>query len=399
MLRYRELARRIQLEGVGPTVRHLGDAITAGHLTANDFSIRNLAEALIVDGSGEPCGREWVESVCSPRGGGGVTLLEADGAVDSTAFSNITGQIVYGEIMRGYEAAEYIFPKIGRTRDSQFLSEKIPGLTGITEDLSDDIQEGMPYPAVGFGEDYIETPKTTKKGRLINVTKETVFYDRTGLVTDAARSVGELLGLRREKMLCDLLAGVTNNFKWRGTSYNTYQTSAPWINVKATNGITVANGWAQIDAAEQLFTNMLDPHTGEPITVSPNTIVAMPARKHQFRRVLGASQLRGGTDTTATNDATYSPNTVDAYTLVLSKFLYRRIIASGVSASDAADWWFLGDFQKAICWIQNWPMTVLQAPANNEAEFTQDIVLRFRASMKGVYAMMEPRAVVKNYQA
>lgn len=399
MLRYRELSRRVLLEGVGPTVRHLGEALQAGHLSASDFSIRDLAESLITTRDGEPCGREWVQARCSPGNGAGLVLMEADDAVDSTAFSNITGQIVYSEVMQGYQQAEYIFPRVGRTRDSKFLSEKIPGLTGITEDLTDDVAEGMPYPAVGFGEDYIETPKTTKKGRLINVTKEAIFYDRTGLITDAARAVGELLGLRREKMLCDLIAGITNNFKWRGTTYNTYQTAAPWINVKATNGITTTDGWAKIDAAEQLFNDMLDPNTGEPVTISPNTIIAMPARRHQFRRVLGASVLRGSQATSGAHESTEGPNTVDNYTLILSRFLYRRIIASGVSAANAADWWFLGDFTKAIEWIQNWAMTVVQAPANNEAEFVQDIVLRYRASMKGVYAMREPRAMVKSYQA
>ncbi len=398
-LKYKELSRRVLMEGIGPTVDHLKLALADGDLNPRDFNIRDLAESLVFTRDGSPCGREWVNNVCNPHKGGGVVLLEADGAVDSTAFSNITGQIVFSEVMKGYEQPEFIYPKIARTYPSKFITEKIPGLTGISEDMDDDIQEGMQFPAVGFGEDYIETPKTVKKGRLINITKEAVFYDRTGLILDAARSVGELLGLRREKMACDVLAGITNNFKWKGTTYNTYQTSAPWINVKATNGLVAATGWQQVDAAEQLFTDMLDPHTGEPITVSPKSIITVPARKHTFRRVFAATNVKSSQATTSSHDGIDGPNTLDPYDLTFSKFLYRRIIASGVSAANAADWWFLGDFQRAFAWIENFPMAVLQAPVNSEAEFNQDIVARYRASMKGVYAVMEPRAAEKNYQA
>ena len=33
--------------------------------------------------------------------------------------------------------------------------------------------------------------------------------------------------------------------------------------------------------------------------------------------------------------------------------------------------------------MENWPITVVQAPVNSEAEFIQDIVVRFKASERG----------------
>ena len=88
----------------------------------------------------------------------------------------------------------------------------------------------MPYPQLGFGEDYIETPSTTKRGFIVPVTKEAIFFDRTHLVLSRAAEVGEILGLNKEKRIIDVVIGATNNYKWKGTTYNTYQTSAPWIN-------------------------------------------------------------------------------------------------------------------------------------------------------------------------
>jgi hypothetical protein len=41
-------------------------------------------------------------------------------------------------------------------------------------------------------------------------------------------------------------------------------------------------------------------------------------------------------------------------------------------------------------------MTVVQAPTNSEAEFMQDIVVRFKASERGTPAVMEPRRIQRN---
>ena len=45
-LKYRELKRRYDLDGADQTVTHLSEALREGHLKPEDFSIRDLAEAL-----------------------------------------------------------------------------------------------------------------------------------------------------------------------------------------------------------------------------------------------------------------------------------------------------------------------------------------------------------------
>ena len=66
-LKYRELKRRYELDGAQRTVGHLSEALREGHLRAEDFSIRDLAEALVPDGG------EWVRML-DPRSTGSVTL-------------------------------------------------------------------------------------------------------------------------------------------------------------------------------------------------------------------------------------------------------------------------------------------------------------------------------------
>jgi hypothetical protein len=249
----------------------------------------------------------------------------------------------------------------------------------------------MPYPNVGFGEDYIETPSTTKRGYIVPVTKEAVFFDRTHLVLSRAAEVGELLGLNKEKRLVDLLIGVTNNYKWHGTAYNTYQASTPWINLQAGNPLV---DWNSVDVAEQLFADILDPVTGEPVLIKATTVLVMPAQRYLAHHIFNSAEISyqpsGGTTTMTV------ANPLSTYRVAESRLAYRRILASGVSANDAKSWWFIGDFRRAFAYMENWPITVTQSGHNSEADFSNDIVVRFKASERGAAAVINPRYVVKN---
>src|SRR5262249_55070536 len=147
-------------------------------------------------------------------------------------------------------------------------------------------------------------------------------------------------GLNKEKRLLDLLIGVTNNYKWLGTTYNTYQTSTPWINVKATNSL---QDWVNVDAAEQLFADILDPHTGEPVLIKSTDVLVMPAYRHAAHRVFNAAEISYSKD--GDSNSTVVANPLGNYRVYESRLAYRRIIASGQTADNAKRWWFIGDFR------------------------------------------------------
>jgi hypothetical protein len=66
---------------------------------------------------------------------------------------------------------------------TRFDGEKIPGVARIADQI-DEVQPGMPYPSLGFGEDYIETPSTTKRGFIVPVTREGHCTSRTTQATE-----------------------------------------------------------------------------------------------------------------------------------------------------------------------------------------------------------------------
>jgi len=382
-IKYRELQRRYELDGAERTVEHLSEALRERTLTTGDFSLRELAEALVPDG------REWVR-LLDPRSAGGVTLLESFDGVDTTAFSNITSQLVYSKIMEAYEQEAFVMSKLVETVPTRLDGEKIPGISRVA-DAALDVAPGMPYPNLGFGEDYIETPATTKRGFIVPVTREAIFFDRTHLVLTRAAEVGEILGLNKEKRLLDLALGLVNNYKWRGASHNTYQASTPWVNVKASNELI---DWTDVDGAEQLLAEILDPNTGDPVLVKANTVLVMPAYRHAAHRIFNAPEIRYTGTSAATT--TVAANPLGNYAVYESRLAYRRVVASGVAADTAKKWWFLGDFKKAFAYMENWPITVTQAPQNSEADFSHDIVIRFKASERGAAAVLNPRYVVKS---
>ena len=120
-LKYRELKRRYDLDGAEQTVSHLSEALRDGHLKPEDFSIRDLAEALVPDG------REWVRML-DPRSAGSVSVLESGDGVDVTAFLNITGQVIYSKIMEAYTQEAFVVSKLVDTIPTRLDGEKIPGI-------------------------------------------------------------------------------------------------------------------------------------------------------------------------------------------------------------------------------------------------------------------------------
>ena len=194
--------------------------------------------------------------------------------------------------------------------------------------------------------------------------------------------------------MLDLLIGAANNYKWKGSAYNTYSAAgtgvAPdgnWVNQLTEELVD----WTDVDAAEQLFANILDPNTGEPVLVQAVTVLVTPAYRHAAHRIFNAAEIEYSTGSGATT--TVAANPLGNYTVAESRLAYRRLVAAGHLADAAKKFWFIGDFRRALAYMENWPITVAQSSAGSEAEFNQDIVVRFKASERGAAAVINPRYV------
>lgn len=373
-INYRDLAKLTEAHGAEKTCEFLSECFDTNQMDPSDFSLRDLFEAVVPDG------REALQ-LYDPRYSNGYTALREAAAVNTAAFSNITGQIAYSTILEAYQNPAFVFSALIPTQSTRFSGEKIPGVTNLGDDASI-VAEGKPYPTVGVSEDYVTTPETLKRGLIVPVTKEAVFFDRTNLVLSRAKEVGDALGTSKEKRLVDLVCGVTTLvYNWRGQTYNTY-VDTPWDNLSASTALV---SWNSINSAEQLLNDMTNPDTGEPIMAMPDTIIVPQALKATAMRITTATEVRELTNSNATTTLSASP--LSSYQIVTSPWVKARV-------GDATTW-FIGQPTKAFAYMENWPITVTQAPPNSDAEFTSDIVAQFKASERGAAAVLNPRFMVK----
>jgi len=387
--RYLEAARR---DGQpGQFWSDVEDAAEQGEFReGRNFSIREAFCAFVDDGqeivaSWRPNGGRQIQ-----EGGTGVQLLEA--GVNTGDFANITGQIVYNTVLEAFTAPTYLADALTTTIPTDLSGEKIPGVSGIGDE-AEQIGEAEGYPLAGVGEEWIDTPETAKRGLIVPVTKEAVFFDRTGLVMQRASKVAESLAMNKEKRVLDAVLGITSLYRRNGSSaiatYGDSSGAHDWDNLAASNGLT---DYTDIEAALLLFEGMTDPNTGEPIVLDPTSLLIPGSLKMTAANIMNATEFRKATASAA--NTTVGPNPLSGYSFDIhsSPYVKARLAAGSVATTT----WFIGDFKKAFAYMENWPITTSEAPPNNELEFTHDIVARWKVSERGTPAVLEPRCVVKN---
>jgi hypothetical protein len=398
----RALGQMYRTMGPAKTTEHITEALAEGELKPSDFSIAAVAEATM--------GREFVEA-CAPGSGVSVTeIMEAGDGTDSTAFRNITGQIVYTAIMQAFNEAAYVASGLVRTIPTRLSGEKIPGVSWAT-DSPKETPEGMPFERAGVHELYIETPPTRKYGKIAPVTKEAVFFDRTNLVLDTCASVGTMLGREKEKQLIDCLSGYGGGstptfagggkWKYKGNECEVYDDTTPTYTSTEyyINHITdTLTDHTDVDAARLQMAQVKDPMTQEPLEVAEQlTMLVPPALGPTAYRIANATEVRtttGGSAYQALHSNPYGSN----LKVVESALLPFRLVDNGGIANytTASAYWFLGNFNKAFAWMENWPLQVKTAPTNSTDEFERDIIAQYRADWRGVPAVIAPQYVLRS---
>lgn len=376
-------------------ITHVYEALATKQLDPEDFSLKEMATGLVEDG------REWVEAM-DPRE---EWTMEAS-AVNTTLFSYVTKAAIGQQVLDNFQMEDFVLSKMIPTQTSRIEAELIPGVQGIG-DRAEIVAEQEMYPSVTFGEDWQRMPVAYKKGFIIPVTREAVFFDRTGLILKMAAMLGEYLGVQREKEIADTIIdnprgsatnGMGNRMDWRGTLYATYDAGTNWTNTQSNELVN----FSDLAQAEKLFDNMLDPWTGEPIVINGTSILTVPALKQQAMAMAQSSMITEGSDR-GTNLPVYQerPNPWKGMGWATSRILYRRIINGGnagtaVSAADAEKYWYYGDIRGAFAWLEHFPLTVEQIGAGSFLDFTHDIIAAFKTRYKGTAVTNQPRKVTRN---
>ena len=376
----------------------LKEGFDKGEIKPEDFSIRGLMEEFITDSSGRPCGREILDSWNPMHGGDAkhesLTQLVEGGTVQASNFSNITGQIVYNKTLESYNNEEFVFSKTIPTVPTQFNGERIAGIGGMG-DQAEVVPEAGQYPMVGVSEDWIDTPATVKRGLILPLTKEAAFFDRTGLILKRCAEVGEYLGINKELRAVDCVIDENTtthryNRKNRGpvATYGDNSGNHDWDNLQASNALA---NWVNVDNVDQLLYTILDPNTGLPIIITGKMRLivgrGLIRTAEQIQKATSLEIINPGFATSGNPSKMNTVNNVPSFEILTSRYLaYRQATTTS---------WYYGAPDQAFCYMENFPMTVVEAPANSEMEFNQDIVMRWKASERGQFATVEPRKMAK----
>lgn len=362
------------------------DGMRDGAYNPHDYSVRTLWEALVNDGF------EIAQSWDPREGGQGVMLSEA--AVDSSNFTAISGQIVYQTVLDNYNQPGLIGSMLCPDRETPFDGEKIAGISPLG-DSAEIVPEGEAYPTVGVSPEYIETPRTTKRGMIVPITKEAIFFDRTGKLLQECGKVGESLGINKEKRCLDAALGLDSLYKRNGraavATYGDDSGDHDFDNLAASNALV---DWTDVEAALLLFDGLTDPNTGEPINVLGNLVMVVPsALRMTAMRILNATEVR---ETTNTDTVTLSANPLHGQFAGVTLGITLASSAYVKDRTSSASTWFIGNPSKAFAYGVNWPITTVTAPTNSGDEFHNDIVTQYKVSERGASEVHDPRFMVKS---
>lgn len=347
----------------------------------SDFHVRPLFEALVDDG------HEYIQYAYAPNSAGGYRMQEA-GEVNTGLFANTMGQYLYSAVLRSYQMPELIGESLVTTQTTNESGEKIPGVSDLADDV-EVVNEGDAYPTANVTENWIQTPETIKRGLIVNVTKETVFFDKTNKILANCAKIGRTIAVNKEKRILDVVCGISTIYSRNG--------GAPEATYAGENLLasTPLVDWTSIDAADMKFMAITDPDTGEPIVTSGSVIVGPPALRNVAGRILNATMTNSWYNTNAAL-GTQSPSRemrvggnslYSNYTFVTNQYVKNR------SGNDTT--WFYGNPREAFVYMQNWPLAVETVGATGEMAFDRDIVARFKASERGAVGIMERRYMMK----
>ena len=393
-----------QQNGLAKTKQFFSESIAKGDVAVNRISLRGLAEGIMGD--------DWAEQL-NRFNGPERTFMEATEAVDASNFAAITGQILITTVQEKYKLASFIGDQLVSTipAGQNLSTEIIPWLSDISPS-PEVVQPGMPYPQTQFSGNYVRLPAIEKVGRICAITAEMIYSDKTSQALASAESVGTYCGLVREERILNTVLGLTGSYVY-GTAagaeatLNTYSTTAQagmtFGFINRIGSYSLSN-FASINTLEQLFYQMKDPNTGKPIDIfGPGMqMLVMPFQKYTASRILNpqTTTKNGPYATSGDVEQLESPNPLDNnYGLLTSAHARNLLVTSGIAAATADKYVYLGNFKKAFVWREAKPMEVVQAPANNWAEFNQDIAVAIKASWWGSAGVTDPRYVVQGLPA
>lgn len=364
------------------------------------MSFKNIFEAVVPDGT------EALREMKSRREGGNSLFIEAGGDMVNTAdFSNIIGQVTYADVLQNFDAdangyiGEKLMTVIPATTGQR---EMLPGVT-LIGDQAEKIGEGDDYPTAGIGEQFIMLPEIYKYGFIMNLTEEILFEDKTGQVMANFNKVAEAMAINLEKERLSVALGITSTYSRNGgpvqATYGATHTEGAGSNLVTSNPLADR---VSLNNAKTAFNNLVDPDTGEPISMGRDYQIVVP---DELEWTLGDLLTARGysTDPVRATGVPYAASNVTAVSMQTDNPIFMggrtyeplsNLYVGSITGSPST--WFIGNFKKAFVERTIYPTQVEMQDRTSELGFSKDIIARIKVKRRSTPACKDWRYVQRH---
>jgi hypothetical protein len=263
------------------------------------------------------------------------------------------------------------FAEIARAKMLEGFRDGLAGMDALVTTISTDF-DGERLPNTPGECDYVDTPHTASYGLTLSLTKETVSQNRVEQFSKDCKEAGYKLGYLKTKRILTVVLGMSRTYCHNGQYFDTYR--------QGKNDYP-----CDLDGIPSLRRVISVAHQNDSVV---KQILVMPARELHAKRIMAsAGQYLAGFSA----DVIASPV---AWQLLARGDTKYAPDFKPIADDKASRTWFAGDFQEAFCYIENWPVTVVQtAPGQLKAE--EDILARWKISERGVPAVLNPLKVTR----
>lgn len=360
-----KVALKDMFESLGPrgSYETLKDMIESKEVTPEDFDLKELWEAC-------------VEYETSIKKESPFFWTEATEAVSSDMFPIISGEIINAKIIEGYNNVAAVGDSLVTVNPSKMEIENYSGFTASEGPL--EVLQGAEYEDSNIAEKYVQIPHV-KMGRLISITEEAIYFEKTGQLLMRAQRIGEAAAQEREKTIVQGVQDIDSNvFRPSGTPTAIFRTSVSGtrqINSRASTPF----GEDGINQAMKLFHNLKD-EKGNFINVNPSRLTGLfPWDLYvQAHQMVNSSLVPEGNE-----------NAVNPW-----KGYFKPVYSPYVTEQSASTW-YIGDFARQFVWSEVWPLQTMRMRPGNEVEFRRDIKATFKVRYYGGIGALDDVYVLK----
>lgn len=317
-------------------------------------------------------------------------------AVTASAFPTISGVVINSTIIPAYELA--VGPSARLVSESPATKSSREEIAGWTAGGQFEMRpEHTSYQEDVITEKYWSIDKYDF-GKIISLTREAIFDDRSGELIGRARSLGEKGGQLRAKIITQTFEVAARTAQGESSSQaavykGTATTAANFYNADhsalidsagVNKNLATSNGLGTdqaINTSNTLFTKMVD-ENGETLIITADKLI-YPSALHQT-----AQELIYGTtkrSISATLDEGHLEN--------IWKGRFDPIELPFLSSDTT---WYMGAPTKQMMWLWVWKPETKVQNADSESAFHAQIVLRYRFSWNGGCGHTDYRFIVKN---